>query len=107
MGKALLGEPADDRYGVDAFGGPLPESRPPPFIDNYISHTQYEFGSVPKFVEETYGLSSLGTTDVRAASIGDSFDFTQAPRKFVAIPSSYSRTYFEHQRPSSEPVDTE
>jgi phospholipase C len=73
----------------------------------YISHTQYEFGSIVKFVEDTWNLGSLGTTDARAASIVDCFDFTQKPRKFTAIPSKYSRTFFEHQRPSYKPVDTE
>ncbi len=41
-----------------------------------ISHTQYEFGSILKFIEKTFGLRSLGTTDVRASSIGDMFNFT-------------------------------
>lgn len=30
-----------------------------------ISHTQYEFGSILKFVEQTFALGSLGSTDVR------------------------------------------
>ena len=32
----------------------------------YVSSTQYEFGSVVKFVEEAFGLGSLGTDDQRA-----------------------------------------
>lgn len=39
----------------------------------YVSHTQYEFGSVLKFIEENWSLGSLGSTDVRANSIGDMF----------------------------------
>ena len=73
----------------------------------YVSHTQYEFGSILKFVEDNWGLGSLGTTDARATSIVDCFDFTQSPRPFSAIPSQYSRTYFMHQRPSGQPVDDE
>ncbi len=74
----------------------------------YISHTQYEFGSILKFVEDTFGLGRLGTTDgKRAASIGDCFDFTRRARAFVPIQSKYSRRYFEHQKPSNLPVDTE
>ncbi len=42
----------------------------------YVSHTQYEFGSILKFVEETFALGSLGTTDARANSIADCFDFS-------------------------------
>ena len=53
----------------------------------YVSHTQYEFGSIINFVENVWSLGRLGTTDTRATSIGDVFDFTQTPRKFTAIPS--------------------
>jgi phospholipase C len=73
----------------------------------YISHTQYEFGSILKFIENIYGLGSLNTTDKRSTSIVDSFDFTQSPRSFKAIPSKYSREFFLHQKPSYLPVDTE
>jgi len=72
----------------------------------YVSHTQYEFASILKFVEETFGLGSLGTTDVRANSIGDVFQFHKRPRPFAPIPASRSRAYFEHERPSHMPVDT-
>ncbi len=73
----------------------------------YISHTQYEFGSILKFVEETFNLGSLHTTDARATSISDCFDFSQSPRKFQQIPSSRSKDFFLHERPSGLPVDPE
>jgi phospholipase C len=73
----------------------------------YISKTQYEFGSILKFVEETFDLGSLGTTDVRAKSIGDCFDFKQSPRTFYQISSSHDKAYFLRRRPSLLPVDTE
>lgn len=73
----------------------------------YVSHTRYEFGSILKFVEQNWGLPSIGTTDARATSIGDVFDFKQPPRKFVKIAAPFSRSYFEHRRPSNEPVDTQ
>lgn len=41
----------------------------------YVSHTQYEFGSILKFIEERFHLGSLGQTDARANSISDCFDF--------------------------------
>jgi phospholipase C len=72
----------------------------------YVSHTQYEFGSILKFVEGVWGLGSLGTSDRRSNSIEDVFDFTQKPRKFVQIPAKYSKSFFEHQPPSNVPVDT-
>ncbi len=51
----------------------------------YVSETQYEFGSLLKFVEQTFGTGSLNTTDARANSVGDMFDFNQRPRSFVRI----------------------
>jgi phospholipase C len=73
----------------------------------YISHTQYEFGSILKFIENNWQLGRLGTTDVRANSIGDCFDFTQSPRTFVPIRTKYSRSYFEKRPPSGLPLDDE
>jgi phospholipase C len=74
----------------------------------YITHNQYEFGTIIKFVEDNWGLPRLGTTDVRAANmIPDVFDFTQAPRKFVTIDAKYSKAYFLKQKPSGEPTDYE
>jgi phospholipase C len=72
-----------------------------------ISHTQYEFGSILKFVEATFNLGSLGTTDVRAKSIGDVFNLKQNPRPFQIIPSKRSREYFLHRPESRLPVDSD
>ncbi|MBV9700597.1 MAG: hypothetical protein JO078_10800 [Candidatus Eremiobacteraeota bacterium] len=51
-----------------------------------VSHTQYEFGSILKFIEETFGLGSLGTTDATATSIGDMFDVMQPPTPYKVEP---------------------
>jgi len=72
----------------------------------YISQTDYEFGSILKYVEQNWGLGSLGTTDKRATSIIDCLDYSQKPRKFVAIPAKYSKEYFLRRPPSGLPVDT-
>jgi hypothetical protein len=45
----------------------------------YISHTQYEFASVLRFIEERFGLASLGNRDKTSNDTTDSFDFTQVP----------------------------
>lgn len=78
----------------------------------YVSHTQYEFGSILKFVEEVFNLppigpTSRGFTDTRAASILDSFDFTQTPRGFSPIPAPYSASRFLRERPSYVPPDSD
>jgi phospholipase C len=76
----------------------------------FVSHTQYEFGSILAFVEETFrlpvlGSAALGYTDARATSLGDAFDFQQAPRHFTAIAAPQSKTFFLHQIPSGKPPD--
>jgi phospholipase C len=81
---------------------------------NYVSHTQYEFGSILHFVEQTYNLPFLGSlspsfgngyTDARSSSIADSFDFTQKPRPFFKIPAPYPAAYFMNVDPSFKPPD--
>jgi phospholipase C len=76
----------------------------------YVSHTQYEFSSVLKFVEAAFDLPvvgppSFGYTDTRATSIIDSFDFTQKPRAFKAIPAKYPASHFIGAKPSTVPPD--
>jgi hypothetical protein len=46
----------------------------------YISHTQYEFASILKFIETRFGLPPMATRDANANDMTDSFDFTQTPR---------------------------
>ncbi len=74
---------------------------------HYVSHTQYEFGSILKFVEQTFGLQSLGATDVRANSLADSFDFTRKPRAFTPISAPYPAARFLHEKPSLKEPDDE
>jgi hypothetical protein len=81
----------------------------------YISNVVYSFGSIIRFVEDTFDLGRLGTTDETTNSLGpeygsqggDMFNFNQSPRQFQAIGSKYSRSHFLHRKPSNQPVDTE
>lgn len=81
----------------------------------YISNETYEFGSIIRFIEDTFDLGRLGTTDETTNSIGpengsqggDMLDFNQQPRTFTVIPSKYPKSYFLHQKPSKVLVDTE
>lgn len=71
---------------------------PPPGLDQYglgprvpliiispyakpknVSHTQYEFSSVLKFIETRYNLAPLTTRDANANDMTDSFNFGQKP----------------------------
>jgi phospholipase C len=80
----------------------------------YVSHVQYEYGSILRFIEEVNGIpagsigpASDGYTDGRAASLDDAFDFKQKPRTFKPISSKYPLSHFLREPPSDEPVDTE
>ncbi|MGA8535562.1 MAG: alkaline phosphatase family protein [Candidatus Tumulicola sp.] len=72
---------------------------------SYVSHTQYEFGSVLKFTENVFSLPSLGFTDKRANGLSDAFDFSQKPRAFQKIPCKYPPSHFINEGPSFVPVD--
>jgi phospholipase C len=78
-----------------------------PYVQAHVSHTQYEFGSILKFVEQAFNLPTLGHDDERATSISDSFDFTQKARHFKPIPSQLKPAYFLHQAPSNHAPDDE
>ena len=52
---------------------------------NYISHTTHHFGSILKFIEETFSLSSLNYADANADDFSDCFDFSQTPLTFQTI----------------------
>jgi phospholipase C len=86
---------------VSAYARETSSSQP-----GYVSHTQYEFGSILKLIEQNWDLGNLGRTDVRANSLLDCFDFTQPPRTFTSIATKYSKAYFMRRPPSNLPVDT-
>ena len=78
-----------------------------PYVKTHVDHTIYEFGSILRFVENNWNLGTLGKNDAHSTSIGNTFDFTMAPRKFHKIDSKYSLDYFLHQQPSGLAPDTE
>jgi hypothetical protein len=69
--------PKFDQFGL---GPRVPILIISPFAKpGYISHAQYEFSSVLKFIETRFNLSPLTTRDTAANDLLDSFDFTQQP----------------------------
>ena len=73
----------------------------------YVAHTQYESGSILRFVEDNWALGRLGTSDRRAKSIRNVFDFSRPARKFVPISAPRSLEYFLNQPPSGLSVNEE
>jgi phospholipase C len=72
----------------------------------YISHVTHDFGSILRFIEEIYGLPSLGYADAVADNLSDCFDFSQTPLRFHAIPTAVSAERFlSDRRPPTDPDD--
>jgi phospholipase C len=72
----------------------------------HVSHVQHDFGSILKFVEEIYGLPSLGYADERADDLSDCFNFSQTPSPFQTITAPLSAEYFlNDRRPPTDPDD--
>ena len=72
---------------------------------HYISKKRHEFGSILKFTEKTFGLASLGTTDVRADDLSDCFDFSKGPHTFEPIPAPHRADYFLRQPATTQDPD--
>lgn len=74
---------------------------------HYISHVDHDFGSILNFVEQVYGLPSLGYADAHANDdLSDCFDFNQSPLRFQTIPAPLGADYFlNDRRPPTDPDD--
>jgi phospholipase C len=77
---------------VDAFGEGF---RVPTLVispwakHGYIDHTQYEFASLLRLAEDNFNLPTLGTRDVSASDMMNSFDFSQAPQSVLIEPANF------------------
>jgi phospholipase C len=78
-----------------------------PYVRPHVEHTQYEYGSILKFVEQVFNVPPLGghATDARATSLVNAFDFTMKPRAFKPIPLTVTPQFFFDQRPSFKAPD--
>ena len=68
---------------VDAFGFGIrvPLLMISPYArTGYVDHTQGEFSSVLRFIEDNWGLTQLTQRDTNAQNLSEAFDFSQAPR---------------------------
>jgi phospholipase C len=71
----------------------------------YVSHVHYEFGSILKFIEETFNLGSMKTTDAQANDLRDCFNFGAPPRPYEPLQAKYSPQYFLSQPPANASPD--
>jgi phospholipase C len=71
-----------------------------------ISHAKHDFGSLLKFIEENFGLPSLGYADAAADDLSDCFDYNQRPIRFRTIAAPLPADHFLHDtRPPTDPDD--
>ncbi|UCC77011.1 MAG: alkaline phosphatase family protein [Anaerolineales bacterium] len=52
----------------------------------YVDHTELDFASILRFIEDNWGLRPLARRDARANSIAGAFDFARPPREPRVIP---------------------
>ncbi len=95
--------------GYDSVGFRVPLLVISPYAKHgHVSHVQYETASVLRFAEDLFGLGRLAAADMRANSpAADCFNFSQAPRPFVAIRSPKGAYFFLHQEPDLRVPDDE
>ena len=78
----------------------------------YVSHQYNDFGSILKFIEETFSLPevnpSVGYADTYAlGDLSDFFDYNQNPLTFTQIPSTYDQQYFQTLKGTPSPPDND
>jgi phospholipase C len=77
-------------------------------LSGVVSHTQYEFGSILRFVENNFGLAQLAASDTRATPADSGcLDYSQSPRPFAAISAGLKRSDFIRRPPSRHAPDDE
>jgi phospholipase C len=58
-----------------------------------------------RYMEEVFGLPSLGTRDRNADDFHDCFDMTQPPTPYAPVKTNHSAEFFLKQKPSGPPDD--
>ncbi|PYV55075.1 MAG: hypothetical protein DMG98_16530 [Acidobacteria bacterium] len=72
----------------------------------FVSHQTHDFGSILKFIEESFGLATLGYADANADDLSDCFNFQQTPLVFQPVAARYDAAYFlSHKLPAEGPDD--
>jgi phospholipase C len=81
---------------VDAFGyGPrVPMIVISPYAKpGHISHVEYDFTSVLKFIEARWGMTHMTVRDRHADNMRDAFDFNQTPNEPLVVPVPAGLSY--------------
>jgi uncharacterized repeat protein (TIGR01451 family) len=78
----------------------------------YVSHQSNDFGSILKFIEETFSLPevnpAVGYADTYAlGDLSDFFNFSQTLLPFTEIPADFDRQYFINKKGTPSPPDND
>lgn len=99
---------APPQYGFGQLGFRVPAIVVSPYAPaGRVAHKQFEFGSVLRFIEDNWNLGRLGTSDVRANSIGSVLNFAQQPRAYVPVRVGHGPSFFVTLPPARRPLDSE
>lgn len=75
--------------------------------NNYVSHVQYETGSIDRFIETIFGLPTLATSDARANDLGDCFKMVPSTTSFAPLGSQRLMQKIRAARPSYRAPDSD
>jgi phospholipase C len=79
-----------------------------------VTHTLYDFGSILKFIENTFGLGNIAPSATfiyadqfpQTGDLSDCFDFAQTPLTFHTIQAKYNAAHFlNDKRTPTDPDD--
>lgn len=75
---------------------------------NWVDHTDRDFAAIPHFIEDVYGLPSLGALDAQTDDLFSMFDFNGTERKFTRIPTGkVTIKSLIDRAPDLTPIDSE
>jgi phospholipase C len=75
---------------------------------NWVDNTPRDFSSIPHFIEDVYGLASLGQLDNQTDDLFSLFNFGSQPRKFTRIPTgNVTIKSLINRPPDTAPVDSD
>ena len=79
-----LGNPVDPYE----YGFRVPLIAIGPFAkSNWVDHTPRDFAAIPHFIEDVYGLPSLGQLDAQTDDLFSMFNFGAKARKYTWVPT--------------------
>jgi phospholipase C len=70
----------------------------------YVTHVQYEHGSILRFIEDNWGLAQLAASDARANDpASDAFNWSSPPRPFKPLATRIPDSYFMNDNDTRAP----